>query len=148
MRIGSGLQISHLYLSNMELYKCCKTIEKLAKELGVPVRIPPISTLKRNFCSLSQMQTVYIDHQGFINYCPILTEVLPDGSRVYSAHFDFEEGKVISAPLCQGESDRHGSSENSPSGCEADDLLHPEETRSASYGIVFSNCCTDMMSVS
>ena len=146
MRIGSGLRISHLYLSNVELDRRCTMIRKVARDLGVTVRTPPVNTSKRNFCALSTMSSIYVNHEGFINYCPILTEILPDGSRVYSARFDYEEEKVIASPSCNKESEGYRFSENSPSGCSADDFLHPEETRSPWYGIICPNCYADPMS--
>jgi len=145
IRIGSGQRISHLYLSNVELGKRCAMIRNIAQELGVTVRTPPVNTLKQYFCSLSTKSSIYINHEGFINYCPILTEILPDGSRIYSARFDYEKGKIIDSLSCNKESEGYRFSENSPSGCSADDFLNPEETRSPWYGIIFPNCCADPM---
>jgi len=145
MRIGSGQRISHLYLSNMEVGRRCKMIRKVAQDLGVTVRTPPVNALKRNFCSLFKKSSIYVNHEGFINYCPILTEILPDGSRVYSARFDYRKGKVIDPPPCNKESEGFRFPEYSPSGCSADDFFHPEETRSPWYGIICPNCCADPM---
>jgi len=143
IRIGSGQRISHLYLSNVELGKRCAMIRNIAQELGVTVRTPPVNTLKRYFCSLSTKSSIYVNHKGFINYCPILTETLPDGSRAYSARFDYEKGKVIYSSSRNKESECDRFPENSPSGCRADDFLHREETQSPWYGVIYPNCCAD-----
>lgn len=138
IRNGSGMRVSHLYLSNAELDKLCIMIKKIAKDLAVTVKTPPVSPSKRHHCSISSRSSMYVNHEGIINYCPFLTEILPNGARLYSARYYYEKGKAIS---CDKESEGSRFAENSLSGCFADDFLHPEETRSPWYGIVYPNCC-------